>query len=218
MPACSAWLCERSWIRRFAACTTAAIAASGSEASPRPCWKASTAIRAATSPACAPPIPSATTNSGARASMASSFARRWRPVSVPAYCSATRSTSVGLEREFAVADAHAIPGVQWPGSLQQLLVEVGAVGGLQVCDHHDVALRVDARMARRGKRVLEPNLGAVPAAEHDVIVEVVDHPRIVPGSALDHQSGSAVDHAGAAQRGCRVETGRVGGDRLGCRL
>ena len=45
----------------------------------------------ATSPACAPPMPSATTNSGERTSSESSLARRWRPVSLPEYCSATRS-------------------------------------------------------------------------------------------------------------------------------
>ena len=54
-------------------------------------WKASTASFEATSPACAPPMPSATTNSGERTISESSFARRWRPVSLPEYCSATRS-------------------------------------------------------------------------------------------------------------------------------
>jgi len=39
-------------------------------------------------------------------------------VSVPAYCSATRSNSADLERELAVADAHAISRVQRPGCLQ----------------------------------------------------------------------------------------------------
>ena len=36
--------------------------------------------------------------------------------------------SVDLEREFAVADAHAVARVQRPRRLEQLLVEVGAVG------------------------------------------------------------------------------------------
>src|SRR5580693_3939751 len=106
------------------------------------------AIREATSPAWAPPIPSATTNRGERASSESSLARRWRPVSVPAYCSDTRSISLGrsssvdLEREFAVADAHPIAGVQRSGRLEQLLVEVGAVCRVEVFDDHYVALLV----------------------------------------------------------------------------
>src|ERR1700676_2863219 len=115
-------------------------------------------MRDATSPACAPPMPSATTNSGARASSESSFARRWRPVSVPAYCSATRSISVDLEGEFAVADSQAVPWMQRPGRLQQLLVQIGAVGGLEILDDHDVALLVNASVPRGGKRVLEPDL------------------------------------------------------------
>src|ERR1039458_9247657 len=99
-------------------------------------------------------MPSATTNSGARARWESSLARRARPVSVPAYCSATRNISVDLEREFAVADAHVITRVQRPGRLEHLLVEVGAVGGAEVLDDHYVALLVDARVPRRGERIL----------------------------------------------------------------
>ena len=41
-----------------------------------------TAISDATSPACAPPMPSATTKIGARTKKESSLAFRWRPVSV----------------------------------------------------------------------------------------------------------------------------------------
>src|SRR5271163_4678027 len=144
MPACSALACESSWMRALAACASVASASSGSLGSCRPGSKESTAILDATSPACAPPIPSATTNSGERARTESSLARRWRPVSVPAYCSATRSISVDLEREFTVADAHPVTGVQRPGRLQQLLVEIGAVGGAEILDDHYVALLVDA--------------------------------------------------------------------------
>src|SRR5450759_2703378 len=137
MPACAALEWDSSWMREFAACASVASAASGCEASVRPWRKDSTAIFEATSPACAPPMPSATTNSGARASSESSLARRWRPVSLPAYCSATRSTSVHLECEFAVADAHPIAGMEGSRGLQELLVEIGAVGGAEVFDHHD---------------------------------------------------------------------------------
>src|SRR2546423_7310087 len=126
-------------------------------------------------------MPSATTNSGERASSESSLARRWRPVSVTAYCSATRSTSVDLEGEFAVADPQAIPGVKRPGGLEQLLVQVGAVRGPQVLDDHDVALFEDARMPRGGERVLQPDLRPIASPHHDLPVEVVDHPRVVAG-------------------------------------
>src|SRR5271170_1506608 len=148
IPACSALAWDSSWICELASSARAESASSGSAGSSRPCLKDSTAIREATSPACAPPIPSATTNSGERASSESSLARRWRPVSVPAYCSATRSISVDLEREFTVADAHPVTGVQRPGRLQQLLVEIGAVGGAEILDDHYVALLVDSGVPR----------------------------------------------------------------------
>src|ERR1019366_9387699 len=192
-------------MRALAACASSASASSGSDASRRPGWNDSTAIREATSPACAPPIPSATTNSGERASSESSLARRWRPVSVPAYCSATRSTSVDLVGEFAVADAHPVAGVQRPRRLQQLLVEIGAVGGVQVFDDHYVALLVQTRVPSRGEGVFEADLGTLAAPEDDLAVEVVDHPRIVPGGAADR--------TGAAERRGRVKARGVRRDR-----
>src|SRR3984893_11936155 len=121
-------------------------------------------MREATSPACAPPMPSATTYRGERASRESSLARRWRPVSVPAKCSATRSISIHLKREFAVADTRAVPWVQRQGSLEQLLVEVRAVGRAEVLDDHNVALLVHTRVPRGGERVLQPDLGSIAAA------------------------------------------------------
>src|SRR5277367_5698629 len=172
-------------------------------------------IREATSPACAPPMPSATTNSGERASSESSLALRWSPVSVPAYCSATRSISVDLEGEFAVADAHAVAGVQWPRRLQQLLVEIGAVGGVEVLDHDDISLFVNARMPRGGERVLEPDLGLLAAAEDDVSVEVVDHAGVMARGTLDHQAWRSIGDIGAAERGGRKHAGGVGGNRRG---
>src|ERR1700704_3434634 len=176
MPACSALLCDSSWIRAFASRVSCASAASGFAAPCSPPSKDSTAIREATSPACAPPIPSATTNSGARARCESSFARRWRPVSVPADCSAPRRISVDLEREFAVADTYTIAWVQRARGLQDLLVEVRAVRRAEVLDHDGVALLEDARVARGRERVLQANLRTVTTAEDEVTVDVVDHP------------------------------------------
>ena len=85
---------------------------------------------------------------GERTSMESSLARLCRPVSVPDQCSATRSISVHLEAEFGVADAHAIAGMQRTRPVQQLLVEVGAIGRAQVFDHQDPALLIDAGVTR----------------------------------------------------------------------
>ncbi len=183
-------------------------------ARPRPAGRSlkdSTAIREATSPACAPPMPSATTNSGARASSESSLARRWRPVSVPAYCSATRSTSVDLEREFAVADAHAIARMQRP----RRLAAAPRSGRCRWSSRDPRSRRCcpARRCARgaRGERVLQADLGAIAATEHEVAVEVVDHPRLVARRALDDQPRRAVGASRAADRRRRVQAGRVTG-------
>src|SRR5208282_4728163 len=204
-------------MRALATRASAASACSGSAASRNPGWKTSTAMREATSPACAPPMPSATTYSGARASSASSLARRWRPVSVPVYCSATRSILkaclIDLEAEFTVADAHTVAGVQRARALQQLLVEVGAVGRSEVFDHDGVALLVDERVARGGERVLDADLGVFATTEHEPRVEVVDHPGIVPWRALDDQARRALGDLCAADRGGRVQAGCVGRDQ-----
>src|SRR6202035_4350625 len=146
-------------------------------------------------------MPSATTNSGERASSESSLARRWRPVSVPAYCSATRSTSVDLEGEFAVADPHAIAGMQRPRRLQHLLVEVGAVRRAEILDHDSIALLEDPRVARGGERILQTDLRLLAAAEHEIAVDVVDHPRLVPRSALDDELRRAVRDVRAGRAG-----------------
>ena len=69
----------RALASRTRAASSSSPLAAGVVAAPRS--KASIAMREATSPACAPPIPSATTNTGERAKYASSFARRARPVS-----------------------------------------------------------------------------------------------------------------------------------------
>src|ERR1700689_562894 len=202
-------------MRVLAASAGSARLRSGVAVSPRPAPKDSTAMREATSPAWAPPMPSATTNSGGRASSESSLARRCIPVSLPEYCSATlstplRATSVHLEGEFAVADAHAVLGVQRARGLEQLLVEVRTVGGAQILDHHRAALLVDARVARGGKGVLQADLRVIAAAQHDVAVQVVDHPRFVAGRALHHEARSAAGRVHRSEAGGRVHASGVG--------
>src|SRR5580693_1284187 len=182
------------------ACSTCATRLrSASAPSWSPSRKDSTARRDATSPACAPPIPSATTNNGERTSIESSLARLCRPVSVPHQCSATRSItapsgspcarSVDLEGELGVADSDPVSGVQRAGTVEQLLVQVGAVRRAEILDHEDPSLLVDAGVTGRGKRIVQTYLGPIAATEHDVAVEVVDHPGIMTGSALYDQAG-----------------------------
>ena len=73
---------------------------------------ACTASSEATSPACAPPIPSATTNSGARTKKLSSLPWRWRPeVGVVEVLGDAQHASA-LEGELGVADADPVPRVQ----------------------------------------------------------------------------------------------------------
>ena len=62
------WLSERerSWMRWLAVSMMRTRPSAGESPSGMPAPKASTAISDATSPDCAPPMPSATTNSGAR--------------------------------------------------------------------------------------------------------------------------------------------------------
>ena len=73
-----------------------------------------------------------------------------------------------------------------------------------------VALLVDARVTRGGERVLEADLGALAAAEHEVAVEVVDHARVVAGGALDDEPRRALGVVGAAERRGGVQAGGVG--------
>ena len=80
------------------------------------------------------------------------------------------------------------PGVQRLRAAEELLVEVGAVGGAEVLDHHHAALADDLRVARRGERVLQADLGLVAAAQHRALAEVVLHARRVAGRALDDQA------------------------------
>ncbi len=83
---------ERSWMRRLASITISRRNVSGGTlGSISVGSNDSAAIFEATSPAWAPPIPSATAKSGERTNSESSLALRWRPVSERYACSATVS-------------------------------------------------------------------------------------------------------------------------------
>ena len=79
-----------SWMRRLAPWMTL-VSTSGSAPLGRSSSNERTAISDATSPAWAPPMPSATTNSGARTKKLSSLPCRWRPRSDAYQCSAMRN-------------------------------------------------------------------------------------------------------------------------------
>src|SRR5688500_18613479 len=89
--------------------------------------KAPAAICEATSPAWAPPIPSATANTGAPAKYESSLALRCRPVSVLYACSAIVSISRQFEAQLGVADPDAVAGAQLGLAMELLGVEQGPV-------------------------------------------------------------------------------------------
>src|SRR5215217_1585634 len=167
---------ESSLMRRLASRTRSASRSStlpGPSGSPSS--RTSTARPDATSPACAPPIPSATANSGERAKKASSLSLRWRPVSVRSTCWATRSKALRAlhVRELAVADAHAVAAVQRLGAGHELVVEVGPVRRAHVLEDDHGALAQEARVARGRERVLEADLGPVPAPEDRALPDVV---------------------------------------------
>src|SRR3954468_5057662 len=81
-----------AWIRPFAVCTVSS-SASGSEPASAASEKTSTTVCEATSPASAPPMPSATTNSGGSSRNESSLPSRSRPTSDIAACSTTPSSA-----------------------------------------------------------------------------------------------------------------------------
>src|SRR4029079_5489925 len=99
-----------------------------------------------TSPAWAPPIPSATTNSGARVKTESSLALRWRPVSVRTAESSILSAieplfSVRslLEPEHRVADLDRVAVDQLRLVAEAGAVQQGAVGRVHVLHQEPIA-------------------------------------------------------------------------------
>src|SRR5579875_1391410 len=150
-------------MRWLASRTSSARRDSGAPDSGRPRSKVSTAIREATSPAWAPPIPSATTNRGARTYALSSFSRRWRPVSVLHTVSVTPSTvSPSLqEGELGVADPDAVARMQRLRAAERLAVQVGAVGRAAVGNVVDHPRLVPGRPLDQ-----QPRLESVLAGKH----------------------------------------------------
>src|SRR5918999_4095291 len=227
MPARWASARERSWMRRLAPSMTLTRPAAGSP-SGRPASNDSTAISDATSPAWAPPIPSATTNRGARTKRLSSLPWRCRPRSDAWKCSAMRSTEIrispsghrnprpatctrrylSLEGEFGIPDANAVTNVERLRTPQRLAVEIGPVRGPEVLEDDHVPLGDKSRVGGGGERVLEPDVGALAAAERGALREVVGRARAQAGGVGDAQLGRAGHGVVEAGRGA-VHAGRV---------
>src|SRR5579872_4217126 len=187
MPACSRSARARSWMRRLACRTSSASRCSVLVPSGRSCSKTSIAMREATSPAWAPPMPSATTNSGSRAKALSSLSRRWRPVSVLQVIWVARNIQLLEIAELRVSDPDPVAGMQRRRPVQRLVVQVGAVGGTEILDHEHVALARDASVLRGGEWVVELDLD-VTASERGAVRELVGAARLVAGGSLDHEA------------------------------
>src|SRR5919112_1081108 len=136
-------------MRRLASRTIFASCASGGSADSVAPSTASTATADATSPALAPPIPSATANSGGLTTSESSLALRWRPTSVRPACSMMRRATASallLVAVFAVADADRVTHLEPLRRLHLAAVQVGPVRGAHVLHVHELGARKDARV------------------------------------------------------------------------
>src|SRR5215213_10158333 len=188
-------------MRRLASRTMLASCASAGSLDSFAPSTASTATADATSPALAPPIPSATANSGGLTTSESSLAVRCRPTSVRPACSRMRratATALLLVAIFAVADADRVGHLQPLGRLDLAAVQVGAVRRAHVLDVHELGARKDARVCGRREGVVHAYVGAVRASERGALADVERRAGLVP-HRRDHLEPRA--HAGP-QVGC----------------
>src|ERR687892_934281 len=196
--------------------TSCASAGSSESRSPS---KASVAMAEATSPALAPPIPSATAKNGASATKSSSLALRWRPTSVRPTCSTMRrATGLLLVAVLGVADANSVGHLEPFRAADLPAVHVGAVRGAHVLHVHVVAALEDPRVRRGGERIVHVDVRAVGATERGAAPDVERRSRLVAhrGHHLEPwvHSGPQVGEARlAATRARRLD--RLRGRRAG---
>src|SRR4051812_47296121 len=127
----------------------------------------------ATSPARAPPMPSATTNRGERSRKESSLLWRARPTSESAAFSAIRrATRLLLVAVLGVADPDHVGHLQLFRLSQLTAVEERPVGGSHVLYVHELAAREDPGVRGGGERVVDPHVGARRPPHRDSPVEV----------------------------------------------
>src|ERR671917_1684609 len=135
-------------MRLFASRKMRASCASAGSSESRSPSNTSVAIEDATSPALAPPIPSATAKKGGASTKSSSLALRWRPTSVLPACSTIRRVTGRhsfLVAVLGVADADLVRHLEALGRAHLPPVQVGAVRGAHVLQVHVVAALEDAR-------------------------------------------------------------------------
>src|SRR5437588_3810990 len=189
-------------MRRFASVATWRRRSSGLPPSP---WSsnASTAMREATSPARAPPMPSATANTGSRSRYESSLLCRWRPTSVRLACSAIRRATPSL--------LVAVLGLAYPdrvGRLQLLrprelaLVEVSPVGRSEVLDVHGVSAGEDAGVGGGRERILDSDVRRRGPPECRLLMDFQDRARLEPHRGHDLEPR----RASGSHRGRRSST------------
>src|SRR5829696_6141748 len=153
-------------MRRFASRMMPASCASAGSLDSRASSTASTATADATSPALAPPMPSATANSGGMTTSESSLAVRWRPTSVRPACSAMWSAiRLLLVAVFAVADPDRVADAEPLRRLHLPPVEVGAVRRAHVLEVHDPGAVEDTGVGGRRERVVHADVRSVGAPE-----------------------------------------------------
>src|SRR3954454_4933852 len=127
----------------------------------------------ATSPARAPPMPSATTNRGERSRYESSLLWRARPTSERAAFSAMRrGKRLLLVAVFGVADADHVSHLQLLGLAQLAAVQKRSVGRSHVLYVHELAAREDPAVCRRGERVLDLDVRGRGSSHGDSPIQV----------------------------------------------
>src|SRR5215207_6562164 len=197
-------------MRRLASRTMPASCASAGSLDSGALPTASTATADATSPAFAPPIPSATANSGGLTTSESSLALRCRPTSVRPACSMMRRATARallLVAVFAVAYADRVRHLQPLGRLDLAAVQVGAVGGAHVLEVHELGPRKDARVGGRSEGVVHANVRVIGAPEGRTVADVERGPRLAAHGGHHVQPRA---HAGAQVRGAAVAPPRPG--------
>src|SRR5215210_4850769 len=163
--------------------------ASGDSSEPCASVKASTASREATSPAFAPPMPSATAKKGGAITSESSLVCRWRPTSVAPALSTTPSMRLLLVAVLAVADLDQVGRLEALRASQLAAVQVGPVRRAHVLDVHELPMRIDARVSGGGERIVDLDVGAVRAAHVRSLAHLENRPRLVAHSRHDVEAG-----------------------------
>src|SRR5436190_15823712 len=175
-------------MRLLAERAIASIRCSGGNSSPGWFPNSSIAIWEATSPALAPPIPSATTKNGGSRRSESSFDVRCMPTSLLPTCSTIlRAIAPGslLVAILAVADPDEVGAVQPFLRMQLPSVQVGPVRRPHVLDIHEVTAGKYSRVGGRRDGIVHEDVRAIAATEGHAARDVERRPRLMPHRSDD---------------------------------